>query len=75
MPGMAKATVSISSHLPIMTAPGIWGSGRYGYSVLEADSALENTHARARRASSRTAQLYDRTGDAFMVGEVERIAI
>lgn len=42
---------------------------------LEAGGTLENAQAMAAHASPRTTKLYDRTGDAITLDEVERIAI
>jgi integrase/recombinase XerD len=42
---------------------------------LKASGALENAQAMAAHASPRTIKLYDRTGDAITLDEVERISI
>lgn len=42
---------------------------------LEAGGTPENPQAMAAHESPRTTELYDRTGDAIMLDEVERIAI
>jgi hypothetical protein len=42
---------------------------------LEADGTLENAQNMAAHESPRTTNLYDRTGDAIILDEVERIKI
>jgi hypothetical protein len=42
---------------------------------LEAGGTLENAQAMAAHESPRTTKLYDRTGDAITLDEVERITI
>jgi integrase/recombinase XerD len=42
---------------------------------LEAGGTLENAQAMAAHEISRTAKLYDRTGDEITLGRVERIKI
>ena len=42
---------------------------------LEAGGTLENAQAMAAHESPRTTKLYDRTGDAITLDEIERIRI
>jgi hypothetical protein len=53
---------------PLEARPGVT-------TYLNAGGSLENAQAMAAHESPRSTKLYDRTGDAITLDEVERIAI